>query len=252
VSEIVKDRAVVLRTYPFGESSTIAVVLARTRGKVRLLAKGARGGRSPFAGSLRTGNVCEIVFYFREQRGLQLVKEIEGAAPLEPPSGDLERLCLLQAGLEIVDRSVVERSADEQLFDLLETFMRRLSGAVDPWALFFGFEVGVLKLAGSFPSTRACGRCGRELGAEVFAVDPASGAVTCAACGDRKARPLSRGAAEALALMDRSGFEEAGRSVLAPRERKEIGELIHHVFENHMDGYRLPYALRLCKGVNEQ
>jgi len=252
VSEIVKDRAVVLRTFPFGETSTIAVLLTRTRGKVRLLAKGARGGRSPFAGSLRTANVCEIVFYSREERGLQLAKEIEGASAFEPATADLERLCLLQAGLEIVDRSVVERSADERLFDLLETFMRRLSPAADPWALFFAFEVGVLKLAGSFPSTRACGRCGRELGAEIFAVDPASGAVTCVACGDRSARPLSPGAAEALALMDRGGIDGVEHAMLGPRERKEIGELIHHVFTNHMDGYRLPYALRLCKGVNEQ
>lgn len=251
MSEIVKDRAVVLRTYPFGESSTVAVLLTRTRGKVRLLAKGARGARSPFAGGLRTGNVCEIVFYARDERGLQLLKEMESAVPVEASSGDFERLCLLQAGLEIVDRSVVERSADDRLFDLLESFMRLLSRAVDPWALFFAFEVGVLKLAGSFPSTRMCAACGRELGAELFTVDPVSGAVTCPACGGGGGKVLSAGAAAALAKMDRSGYDGAETSSLGPRERKEIGELLHHIFTNHVDGYRLPYALRLCKGVSE-
>jgi DNA repair protein RecO (recombination protein O) len=250
VSEIVKDRAVVLRTYPFGESSTIAVVLTRTRGKVRLLGKGARRGKSPLSGSLATGTVCEIVFYAREERGLQLVKEIEAAPAFESATADLERLCILQAGLEIVDRSVVERSADEQLFDLLETFMRLLSHADDPWALFFAFEVGLLKIAGSFPSIRACGRCGRELDGVTFAIDAASGAVTCAACRDRGARPLSRSAAEALSRMERTGLDGVERLTLGSRERKEIGELIHDVFANHIDGYRLPSALRLCKGVN--
>jgi hypothetical protein len=52
--------------------------------------------------------------------------------------------------------------------------------------------------------------------------------------------------------MDRGGIDGVEHAMLGPRERKEIGELIHHVFTNHMDGYRLPYALRLCKGVNEQ
>jgi len=251
VSEIVKDRAVVLRTYPFGESSTVAVLLTRTRGKVRLLAKGARGARSPFAGGLRTGNVCEIVFYARDERGLQLLKELESAVPVEAASGDFERLCLLQAGLEIVDRSVVERSADDRLFDLLESFMRSLSAAVDPWALFFAFEVGVLKLAGSFPSTRACALCGRSLDAEIFGVDPVSGVVTCAACGGG-GKALSAEAAAALAKMDLSCCDGAETSSLGPRERKEIGELLHHIFTNHVEGYRLPYALRLCKGVSEQ
>jgi DNA repair protein RecO (recombination protein O) len=251
VSEIVKDRAVVLRTYPFGETSIVAVLLTRTRGKVRLLAKGARGARSPFAGALRTGNVCEIVFYAREERGLQLLKELESALPVEAASGDFERLCLLQAGLEIVDRSVVERSADERLFDLLESFMRLLGGAADPWALFYAFEVGVLKLAGSFPSVRACARCGRALEAELFAVDPASGAVTCRRCRG-PGKLLSAGAAGALSRMDRGGYDAAGAAKLGARERKEIGELLHHIFTNHVDGYRLPAALRLCKGVSDE
>lgn len=252
MSEIVKDRAVVLRTYPFGESSAVAVLLMRTRGKVRLLAKGARGGKSPFAGNLRTGSVGEVVFYSREERGLQLLKEIEGSVPLESPLADLERLCLLQAALEIIDRSVVERSADERLFDLVESFMRLLSRAADPWALFFAFEIGVLKLAGSFPSTRSCARCGRELEGEAFAVDPASGTVTCGACGARSARRLSSEAASALTLMDRGGLEAVGSATLGARARKEIGEIVHRVFTSHMDGYRLPNALRLCKGVNGQ
>jgi DNA repair protein RecO (recombination protein O) len=251
VSEIVKDRAVVLRTYPFGESSIVAVLLTRTRGKVRLLAKGARGARSPFAGALRTGNVCEIVFYARDERGLQLLKELESAVPVEASSGGLERLCLLQAGLEIVDRSVIERSSDDRLFDLLESFMRFLSRAVDPWALFYAFEVGVLKLAGSFPSTRACVQCGRDLDGELFAVDPVSGAVTCPACGGG-ASALSPESAAALSMMDRLGYDGAETSSLGPRERREIGELLHHIFTNHVEGYRLPSALRLCKEVSEQ
>ena len=35
-------------------------------------------------------------------------------------------------------------------------------------------------------------------------------------------------------------------------ERREIGELIHQFFVNHVEGYRLPHALRLCKEVNGQ
>jgi hypothetical protein len=52
--------------------------------------------------------------------------------------------------------------------------------------------------------------------------------------------------------MERLGVEGAAELRLGRAERKEIGGLIHRVFVSHIDGYRLPYALRLCKGVNGQ
>jgi len=252
VSEIIKDRSVVLKTYPYGESSAVAVVLTRSHGKVRLLAKGARSSRSALQGSMRTGNVSEIVFYSRPDRGLQLLKEMGTVETFDAASGDLERLCLFQAGLEIVDRSVVERSADERAFDLIERFMRLLPAASDPWALFFALEIVVLKLAGLFPSTAACACCRRSLESEAFSIEAASGFVSCASCGSAKGRMLSSAASAFVHRMDALGLEGAGGEKLERSERREIGELIHRFFVSHVEGYRLPYALRLCKGVNGQ
>jgi len=249
VSEIVKDRAVVLKTYPYGESSVVAVALTRSHGKVRLLAKGARRMKSALQGSLMTGSVAEIVFYWRPERGLQLLKEIETVGPYEASLGDLERLCLFQAGLEIVDRAVVESESDERAFDLLESFMRLLSAAADPWTLFYAFEIGVLKLAGSFPATVSCAHCRRALEGEAFSIDPASGLVSCTSCR-RKGRALSPGASALVGRLDRSGFEGVREARMSRGERREIGELIHEFFVSHVEGYRLPYALRLCKEVN--
>jgi DNA repair protein RecO (recombination protein O) len=249
VSEIVKDRAIVLKTYPYGESSVVVVSLTRSHGKVRFLAKGARSVKSALQGSLMTGSVSEIVFYWRPERGLQLLKEIETVEPYEAALADLERLCLFQAGLEIVDRSVVESESDERVFDMMETFMRLLPAAPDPWALFYGFEIGVLKLAGSFPATASCAHCSRTLENEAFSIDPASGLVSCASCR-QKGRALTRGASALVARLDRFGFEGVREARMSRGERREIGELIHQFFVNHVEGYRLPHALRLCKEVN--
>ena len=252
MSEIIKDRSIVLKTYPYGESSVVAVVLTRSHGKMRMIAKGARSSRSALQGSLRTGNVSEIVFYFRPDRGLQLLKEMETVETFEAGSGDLERLCLFQAGLEIVDRSIVDRSSDERAFDLMERFMRMLPAASDPWALFFALEIDVLKLAGVFPSTAACASCRRSLEGSAFAIEAASGFVSCASCGSAKGRLLSGAASALVRRVDALGLEGAGGGKLDRSERKEIGELIHRFFVSHVEGYRLPHALRLCKGVNGQ
>ena len=252
MSELIKDRSIVLRTYPYGETSAVAVVLTRSHGKVRLLAKGARSSRSALQGSLRTGNISEIVFYFRPDRSLQLLKEMGAVETFEAGSGDLEKLCLFQAGLEIIDRSVVDRSADERAYDLIERFTRMLGAAIDPWTLFYALEIEVLTLAGLFPSTAECARCRRPLAEAPFAVEAASGLVSCAPCRSARGRVLSPGASALVRRMAASGLEGAAGERMDRGVRREIGELIHRLFVGHVDGYRLPHALRLCKEVNAQ
>lgn len=248
VSEILKDRAVVLRTYDFRESSLISVVLTRSHGKVRLLAKGAKRRGSPFFGNLRTGNVCEIVFYFRPERGLQLLKEIESERVFMKADGDLDRLCILQAGLEVINHSVSETETDERMMDLLEHFMDGLEPAADPWLVFYTLEVGLLKITGLFPSTGACGRCGKELQDESFGIEPTSGVVACSSCMGEGMRMLSQSASKLLEGMAREGFGGVEGRRLSREERRELGEILHHIFLNHVDGYRLPRALAMISG----
>ncbi len=249
---IVADRAVVLRTYEYGESSVVAVALTRAHGKLRFLAKGARRMSSPLRGVLLAGGVCETVFYYRTDGGLNLLTEC-GAADIPASSRDgLERLCIFQAGLEIVDRAAVGRDADERLFDIVEAFMRLVPSAVDPWALFFALEIAVLSIAGSFPSLDACSDCGKPLAGARLSVDPASGRVGCVSCGRGSGRTLSAASSAALVRLRRGGLREAGSAPLGGDERREIGGLLHRLFAGHVEGYRLPNALRLCKGVNGQ
>ena len=47
---ILKDEAIALRVYPFGNTSQIAVWLSRTYGKLATLAKGSQRAKSPFLG----------------------------------------------------------------------------------------------------------------------------------------------------------------------------------------------------------
>ena len=246
MSEIVKDRAVVLRTYEYGETSLIVSLLTRGMGKIRLLAKGANRKGSPFAGSLRTGSIGEVVFYYKQDRGLQTLKEIESRNIFENSVEDLEKLCIFQAGLEVVDRAVIERETDERAFDLLEGFMAALPGAGDAWAVLFTLYVRLLKMSGVYPSTLTCGVCGREL-AGGFEAAPEAGRVTCRDCGSGDALFISATSAVLLSGMERGGFEG---SALGARERKEIGRFLHHLFLHHIEGYRLPSALNILKEVN--
>jgi DNA repair protein RecO (recombination protein O) len=248
VSGILKDRAIILKTFDFKESSSVIVALTRKHGKMRFIAKGARRRNSPFAGRLGTGSIAEIVFQYRDQRELQVLRELDGAAPFPTGEEDLERLCIFQAGLEIADRSVVERDGDEQAFDLVEVFIRILPVAADPWFLFFALEARLLCVLGIFPSLESCYLCGRPAGGKELSIDPAGGGVTCDDCEGKGTLHLS---ADSLAVLERlTSCEpvELARMRMRSEERREIGRVLHHLFLNHVDGYTLPNALRLLKG----
>ncbi len=76
MSRMVKDRAVVLRCYEYGDTSLIAVTLTRAHGKVRFLAKGARKRGGGTGCEFVTGHVGDVVYYEKAGRGLQLIREI--------------------------------------------------------------------------------------------------------------------------------------------------------------------------------
>ncbi len=245
MSEIIKDRAVILRTFDFGESSTVGVILTREHGKIRLLAKGAKSRRSLFFGNLQTGSIGEIVFYFRESRGLQLLKEVMATHVFDSSKGDLERLCIYQAGLEIVDRSIIELDADSRAFDLLEGFVVHVQSAADPWVIFFALEVRLVEILGHLPLFEICEECKKDLAGVGLRINPSSGAVACEDCHSEGAFPLSRASAKLLERMCGTGFDDIDSERASPDIRREVGRLLHHIFLHHVDGYRLPKSLNL-------
>lgn len=247
VSGIVKDRAVILRKFDFKESSIIAVALTRTHGKVRFLAKGARKTKSAFSGGLRTGNLLEVVFYFKEHGGLQLLREVSDCGTGDPDASDFERLCIFQAGLELIDRVTVERESDVRFFTVLEEFVLDLPAFDDPWTGFFTLEVRLLGCLGLYPELGECSGCGASTAGVSFTVDPASGDVICGKCAGGRRIELTPETSAILGRMEREGYGDMVHERLDRPVRRKIGRFLHGLFLHHIDGYRLPSALRLLK-----
>src|SRR5437868_15441812 len=82
--------AVILRTYPLGESDRIVVCLARDRGKKRGVAKNARQSRRRFGGALEPMTCGRVTYRERERRDLVFVQDIAPTrSPLTAVDGDV-------------------------------------------------------------------------------------------------------------------------------------------------------------------
>lgn len=250
MSEILKDRAVILRSFDFGESSMIAVSLTMGHGKLRFLAKGAKNSRSPFHAGLRTGNMAEIVYYNKPLRGLQLLKEIDSRSLFDTGTGDMERVCIFQAGLEVMDRTTIEHESDSRVFAVLEEFIGTIGTCEDPWTLFFMLQIRLAGIAGVLPDLEECSACKKALAGKGMNIDPSNGAVLCGECVRGRTLNLSAQSGDLLRAMKKGGPGGIGGEACDGIRRREIGRILHNLFLHHFDGYRLPNALKILKGVD--
>src|SRR5688572_32916058 len=114
---LTRCEAVVVRTYPLGDTSRIVVLYSREFGLVRGVAKGARGPKSKFGAGLEPLTHVDVVLYRKDGRDLDLLSKVDVRAAW---SGiGLGRVTDGQAGLEFVDRLVWETGRDPAVFGRL-------------------------------------------------------------------------------------------------------------------------------------
>ncbi len=111
-----KSEAIVLRKVDFGETSAIVTFLSPERGKLACLAKGVKRKNSTMAGALDTFNRVEVVYFWKEGRGVQNLAE---ATVLETHSAlkqDLERVTHASFLVEICLRAANENEPSRGMY----------------------------------------------------------------------------------------------------------------------------------------
>ena len=88
---IIRTEAIVLRKMEYRETSQIVTLFTREKGKMAVLAKGARLLKSRFGSSLQPMSYTQVVFYHKPTRGLQTLSESAHVQPFHRISRDLEK-----------------------------------------------------------------------------------------------------------------------------------------------------------------
>lgn len=169
----------VLRTYKLGEADRIVVLMTRTHGKVRAVAKGVRRTGSRFGSRMEPGSVVQVQLY--EGRGdLDGVSQVEASQAHPRTRGDLSRLGHAAALLEAIDQVAQDREPDARLHDMLVGGLASVEDT-NPPAVVAGFYLKLLAAEGVAPDLDACSVCGEPPERPMWA--PETGALRCASCG---------------------------------------------------------------------
>jgi DNA repair protein RecO (recombination protein O) len=141
------EPAFVLHSYPYKETSLIVEAFTRHRGRVGLLARGARRPRSAIRGSLLAFHPLRLSWSASAELGTLLVAEWSGGQPALAGKG-------LMCGFylnELLLKLLLREDAHETLFDAYADSVARLAAREDHAAVLRGFERRLLTELGYAP-----------------------------------------------------------------------------------------------------
>jgi len=120
---IVKSDAIVLKTIDFSESSIIATLFTKEKGKVAVIAKGARKPKNKFAAFLVVGQLLEVVFYSKESRSVQTLSDVSYSEKLNSFRVDIEKMAIMMATTEFASQVLHDNEVNVPLFDFLKRML---------------------------------------------------------------------------------------------------------------------------------
>lgn len=161
---LLTTEALVLRGYKLGETSKVVVFLTRERGKVRAVARGARGGRPRYQSALEPLSEVRVTLYGRQ--GAELLRlgqaELLHSAFRFGEQG-LEAALFLSSCAELLDAFSPEGEAEERVYRLALAVLRAVEGGADPDLVRRYLETWLLRLHGLYPPLDECASCSRKL-----------------------------------------------------------------------------------------
>lgn len=149
---IINTSAVVLKSFPYGETSIIARCYTKDHGKVSLIVKGARRKKSPMAAYFQPMNYLDIVYYYRQTRSLQSVSKASFVEIWSDLSQDIKKIAHGFAVIELTDKTNTENDPHPELFDELVSVLKAFnSSGIRLNLIFWYFQIKLLTILGFKP-----------------------------------------------------------------------------------------------------
>lgn len=228
---LIKTEGIVIRTRDYGESHKVVVLFTAERGKLPVLARGAKKPRS------RLGAVTQL--FTRGQylcflgSGMGTLSQGELISSHHGLRSDLLLTATAAYLVELLDRMTEEKDPSPALYRLLSSTLDQLEGGTDPEILSRIFELKVLEAAGYRPVLDKCALCGSRDRPVRFSVR--QGGFLCSDClhRDPHTLPLSETAARLLRLLQRITPDRIGEV----RVKEETKAQLERVLRAFIDEY---------------
>jgi DNA repair protein RecO (recombination protein O) len=234
---IIRTEAVVLRSLDYGETSQIVTLFTREKGKLGVMAKGARRPKSSFGATLQPMAYTQVVFYYKPTRTLQTLSESSHVESFHRLRRELTSITVGLRVVELVDALMEEEDPQPDAFALLVRVLRRLDGEEDRvpnlWPYVQLRLAQILGVAPAVERDRVEAVTGEEglLSLADGGVYPDSGRDAAPA----ESRRASRAALRAYAVCARADLDTVMHLEMTPSVRHEVEALVRNFLRYQFD-----------------
>ncbi|MBM4177161.1 MAG: DNA repair protein RecO [Ignavibacteria bacterium] len=164
MSEIIKDKGVVLKKRNFRETSKLVSIFSENNGKINLIAKGVRTLKSKLSAVLEPMNFIEFVYYKKAARDLQFLSAADFLDDFTHIKSDFNKIQSAFAMLELTNIFVHENESNPVLFQkLVESLTTLNNGSIKPKLMLIYYIVHLLD-SGGYPVLHSfCPACNKTL-----------------------------------------------------------------------------------------
>lgn len=234
---LARSAAVVIGSFPLGESDLLVTFFARQGGKVRGVARRARQMRSRFGGALEPFTLGELIAFDSGRSDLVQIDHFDIVRPFPHLREDLERLGQAAWIAECVGRLTAERDPHPAVYGLLVRALTAIDDGAPAARVAIAFGVRCVDALGHRLRLDRCVLCGARPASPGGALDVASGGAICARCAavTPGALPATPGGRQVLHRLRTCSWPEATATPLGRVEHELRRLLDAHVA--HLSGH---------------
>ena len=246
-----RENAVVLKSKTLRDADRHYVLFTEGRGKMTVLAKGSRKGKSKMAPHLSPFGIVDVMI----AKG-RVIDRLAGASLVRPCRQimqSLSRTALVQGFLLAVDALTKRDLPDERTFRLITEFLDAVNNGPEPEEGERGvaFDAAVGKLfdhLGFALELHECIRCRNPLVPVGNALNVHRGGIECADCRDSLATSISTEAIKALRFLRQEPIAYSALLRLSPQVRHEVSFLTDLLLSSQIESRF--HALRYIRAVS--
>jgi DNA repair protein RecO (recombination protein O) len=247
-----KTEAVVLKTQRSGETSKIVTLYSPKFGKIKAVAKGSRGLKSRFFGSLETLNHISIVYYFKETREYQFLSQADIIHAYDRIKADLNKYALATVFCELIDRTELEQ-ANPYLFQILVDVLNGIDQTKKKLVnYYFWFLLKFLKINGFTPDFTQCKICQTDSPQETVRFSILNGNFSCGKCSLQEPTAITVSAATIQFLKKLQVTSIKNLELITITTESECEMLLLSFMQHHIEETKYLKSLKFFREIQNK
>ena len=144
--------AIVLKRFPYSETSLIARCFVKDLGKVSFIVHGAHRKKSPMGAYFQPANCLNLVYYFKENRDLQTISKASFDYSWSNIPKDLKKISYAMAMIELTDKCLTDNDSHNNLYSELFSSLKGVENSNSQLNLiYWHYQYSLLTFLGFKP-----------------------------------------------------------------------------------------------------